>query len=544
MPVSPSTRSTVRGRERDRGARRAPDGDDLPARDEDEQPERRPRRRRSRAAARGAAARRGRARAAIGHAAGSDLVSTAASLARRIGSRRFSRFAPYERIGDTARKTSQRHGKSPISGTHADPPNPTMRDVWDRLGPPQIRIPRSNSSSSTPTTGRARPRSRASWPSSWRCAASAGDFVVPAGRGAWRPLLAYNRLRPARVRIARAGLGLAIASGLGRLVGERRTLTARPGDRVLLDYLSTALGQPGLVFAGTDRPCREFVTPVLQLFTADGRCVGFAKIGWDPVTQRMIDDEADALRRVRAAAPSARAGARGPVARLLAGPRGHGHRADADRHPSPPAARHGPRGPARGDRRGRRPVAPTPLGTSDYLRAATETGFAAATVGRRDVLHRAERITADFGDARPHVRPLARRLGPVEPRPVAAASLFAWDWAYSATAVPLGFDALHFAAIPAEVLAGASRAEAATHAAEVSEPALRALGPRRRPGPRRRRAPPPRARAARHPRVAAAPRAAPSRRTAPDRHAREHDDRDRARHRAPSTCARSRAAAR
>ena len=303
----------------------------------------------------------------------------------------------------------------------------------------------------------------------------AGDFVVPAGRDAWRPLLAYNRLRPARVRIARAGLALAIAGGLGRLVGEPRTLTARPGDRVLLDYLSTALGEPHLVFAGTDRPCREFVTPVLQLFTVEGRCIGFAKIGWDPVTQRMIDDEADALRRVRAASPS---GVRVPDVLW------HGYwqgLAVMVTAPMPTDIRRLPRrarvpvDPLAEIAAVDGPVAPTALGTSDYLRDAMETGFAAATVGRRDVLHRAERITADFGEldltfGRWHGDWVPWNLGRSRD------TLFAWDWAYSATAVPLGFDAMHFAAIPAEVLGGASRAEAATHAAEVTEPALRALG--------------------------------------------------------------------
>src|SRR3954469_17046768 len=78
----------------------------------------------------------------------------------------------------------------------------------------------------------------------------AGDFVVPAGHGpsSWRPLTAYNRRRPTRVRIARAGMALAIAGGLGRVVGTRRTLTAQPGDGVLLDHLSRALGEPDLVF--------------------------------------------------------------------------------------------------------------------------------------------------------------------------------------------------------------------------------------------------------------------------------------------------------
>jgi len=303
----------------------------------------------------------------------------------------------------------------------------------------------------------------------------AGDFVVPVGRDAWRPLLAYNRLRPVRVRLGRIGLGLTIAAGLGRAVGERRTLTARPGDRVLLDYLSTALGEPGLRFAGTDRPCREFVTPVLQLFTRDGRCVGFAKLGWDAVTQRMIDDEVEALRRVRASGPT---GVRVPAVLW------HGYwegLAVMVTAPMPTDIRRLPR-------RARVPVdplaeiaavdgpmLPTTLRTSDYLRAATDTGFLAATFGRREVLTRVERIESDFGDLQ---ITFGRWHGDWVPWNLGRSrnALFAWDWAYSATAVPFGFDVLHFAAVPAEVLRGASRADATAHAAEVSTPALRALG--------------------------------------------------------------------
>jgi hypothetical protein len=303
----------------------------------------------------------------------------------------------------------------------------------------------------------------------------AGDFVVPVGRDAWRPLLAYHRLRPVRVRAARVGFGLAIAAGLGRLVGDRRTLTARPGDRVLLDYLSRALGEPGLRFAGTDRPCRDFVTPVMQLFTPDGRCVGFAKIGWDPVTQRMIDDEVEALRRVRAAGPT---GVRVPAVLW------HGYWQDLAvmvTAPMPTDIRRLPRrakvpvDPLAEIATVDGPMTPTALRTSDYLRDATETGFTAATVGRRDVLNRVERIEADFGDleltfGRWHGDWVPWNLGRSH------GSLFAWDWAYSARAVPFGFDVLHFTAVPAEVLRGASRADAAAQASEVSTPALLALG--------------------------------------------------------------------
>jgi hypothetical protein len=121
------------------------------------------------------------------------------------------------------------------------------------------------------------------------------------------------------------------------------------------------------------------------------------------------------------------------------------------------------------------PMSPTPLRTSDYLRAAVDTGFLAATLGRRDVLDRAERIESELGDVeltfgRWHGDWVPWNLGR------SRGSLFAWDWAYSQTGVPFGFDVLHFTAVPDEVLRGASRAEAASHATEVSTPALLALG--------------------------------------------------------------------
>ena len=117
----------------------------------------------------------------------------------------------------------------------------------------------------------------------------------------------------------------------------------------------------------------------------------------------------------------------------------------------------------------------TPIAESDYLRDAVETGFRAATLGRREVLRRAERTESEFGAVsltfgRWHGDWVPWNLGRTRE------SLFAWDWAYSARAVPLGFDALHFAALPEEVLGGASRSEASLHAVEVSAPALRTLG--------------------------------------------------------------------
>ena len=335
----------------------------------------------------------------------------------------------------------------------------------------------------------------------------AGDFVVPAGRGAWRPLLAYNRLRPARVRIARAGLGLAIASGLGRLVGERRTLTARPGDRVLLDYLSTALGEPGLVFAG-HRPSvpgvRHAGAAALHRRRAVRR-VRQARLGpGDPAHDRRRGRRAPARacrrRRTRVRVPEVLwHGYWQGLAVMVTAPMP----TDIRRLPRR-AAR--PGGPARRDRRGRRPVAPTPLGDvrlpprRDRDRRSPRRPSDAATC-----CDRAERIAADFGDARPHVRALARRLGPVEPRPLGRHRSSPGTGPTARPRCRSGSTRCTSPPSPPRCSRGASRAEAADPRRRGERARAPRAGPRRRPGARRRRAPPPRARAARHPRVAAAP---------------------------------------
>ena len=126
---------------------------------------------------------------------------------------------------------------------------------------------------------------------------SAGEYLMPraALRRAVRPLVAYHRLRPRGPRAARLAIAGTAGLGLGGLLGPRRQVVASPGADLLIDHLATVLGEDRLGFAGTARPCREFVTPVLQLLRPDGRTVGFAKLGWDEVTDEMVDAEAAAL---------------------------------------------------------------------------------------------------------------------------------------------------------------------------------------------------------------------------------------------------------
>lgn len=305
----------------------------------------------------------------------------------------------------------------------------------------------------------------------------AGRFLVPtlSRRSAARSLLAYNRLRPRRVRATRALMAAGLGLGLGPLLGRSRVLTAGPDADVLLDLLANVLGERQVAFAGTDRACTEFVTPVLQLFTPAGKCVGFAKLGWDRVTRAMIDNEADALRRVGAAHTT------------------HVH--------VPELAWHGrwhelsvlvtaPMPPRVTRRRAELPVPIEPLheiacvdgrldrttvGRSAYLEAATTTAWASAGANRPALADRLATVEAACGDlvldfGRWHGDFVEWNLGTDHGR------LFAWDWAYSAPRVPLGFDAMHFSFLRHEVLGGISRAQASKLAAEEAAPALHALG--------------------------------------------------------------------
>ena len=128
---------------------------------------------------------------------------------------------------------------------------------------------------------------------------AAGRFLLPADSPATsaRSLLSYNRLRPRRVRAVRAAIGWTLRVGAQDLISEPRQIVAASDAPVLLDHLASVLGVSRVVFAATEKGGSGFVTPVLQLFTPDGRSVGFAKIGWDPVTNAMIRTEADSLER-------------------------------------------------------------------------------------------------------------------------------------------------------------------------------------------------------------------------------------------------------
>jgi hypothetical protein len=306
---------------------------------------------------------------------------------------------------------------------------------------------------------------------------AAGRFLVPADSKATaaRSLLAYNRLRPLRVRAVRAAMGWALRAGAADALSEPRRMVAPADAPVLLDHLARVLGEPRVVFAGTEKGGSGFVTPVLQLFTPDGTSIGFAKIGWDPVTIDMVRAEADGLELAGRAGWD---GMRVPEVRW------RGQWQDLELLVTAPMPR-----------RVRRlrlselpPVEPLldvalldgplvrqPVTASSYWEDALATAVDEREAGRDELTRHLDAVARDFGDAE---LAFGRWHGDWVEWNLARAGddLWVWDWAYSAPGVPLGFDLLQFFHLRHRVLRDEPGELALQHAAEEAAPGLSRLG--------------------------------------------------------------------
>ncbi|WBB69688.1 hypothetical protein [Micromonospora sp. WMMD812] len=318
-------------------------------------------------------------------------------------------------------------------------------------------------------------------------------FLLPLGasRVTAASLLAYNALRPPRVRAVRAALG-----GLSRLGAAGPafpTLTVSvpagtcPADVVLAARLALDLGGAPLHAACGVRPPDPNHKPTLQLFAADGRPRGYAKIGWNGATRALVAAEAAALRAL-----GALGGAPGhPVTpRLLTEVHWSGQ-VVAVVEPLPPRVRGLPvTDPPSAEallavaRRARPPAAPRPLAGSPFLsRLAAEASRAAsadpagarAIAGVADLERRHGDTAVEFGHWHGDWVPwnLGRHAG----------RLVAWDWEHSGADVPLGLDLAHDAFQRALVLRG----EPAAAAARAVDTQLDRYGGRLGLGPAQRR---------------------------------------------------------
>ena len=244
-------------------------------------------------------------------------------------------------------------------------------------------------------------------------------------------VLAYNALRPAKVRASRAAIGLLARTGT---LGLTRSpiLSVHGGGELLFDHLAELLGEPRLHAAIGIRPPDPHHKPTLQLFTDDGKPRGYAKIGWNAGTRAMVRAEAAALIALPAA------GGDMPAApRLLLHTQWHDREiaiiepmpstVRRIENPSEPliaamlavARRNGPPAPAS-------PVAE--LIGRWRQRSSPEIGFALDALAERD-------LELEFGDWHGDWVPwnMARH----------GSELLVWDWENTATGVPVGFDLAH-----------------------------------------------------------------------------------------------------
>jgi hypothetical protein len=105
-----------------------------------------------------------------------------------------------------------------------------------------------------------------------------------------------------RARLVKAGLGLAIESGLVRAFG-REHLTAHLeaadiGRDLIESELPRLLGVPRIEVAiSLGQLLRPNTKPVLQIMASDGRVLAFAKLAWNELTTELVQNEITTLSR-------------------------------------------------------------------------------------------------------------------------------------------------------------------------------------------------------------------------------------------------------
>lgn len=307
-------------------------------------------------------------------------------------------------------------------------------------------------------------------------------------RGAASALTSYNALRSGRRRVVRRALGAALRTGLAQPllrsridIGVRSAATPeqRAAD-LLTEHLSTvcASARPGtaplvMAIGGGDGPYRK---PVLQVFSAAGRPLGFVKVGWNDWTRDGVRREAAALRACETRPLGF------DVPQLLGLSDWH----DLDLLATAPLPEQ-----VRGLGLG------APLPDASILREISQlspgvTGPLADSLWWQDMRSRIRQNVTDHR-SREVLERMAGQLeagyggvsleygfchGDFVPWNLARLGerLYVWDWENSAPDAPLGFDAVHYHFQVAFVGRGLPLGEATVIAARLARPVLRELG--------------------------------------------------------------------
>jgi hypothetical protein len=245
-------------------------------------------------------------------------------------------------------------------------------------------------------------------------------------------------------------------------------------DALLSEHLRGLFGRPVVIAFGCGGgPYRK---PVLQVFSTAGAALGYVKVGWNEWTRDAVQREATAL--AACAAHARRFG----VPKLLSystwcgldlvvtAPLPPGIRRVATSAPLPDID-------VLTEISTLWPASASELASSQWwasLRTRIETRVADPEASRRLALL-ADGLERKYGRA---TLPFGSWHGDFVPWNLARfdGRLYAWDWESSASAAPVGFDALHFHFQVAFVAHQHLLAEASALAACTSRPALKALG--------------------------------------------------------------------
>lgn len=300
-------------------------------------------------------------------------------------------------------------------------------------------------------------------------------LLVPAGRrrAAAAAVRGYGEQAGRRDRVKNRMLSTALRTGLAQLLLRDRVgvtgggagLPGHLGDLLCTDVLvSLHLGQP-----------RANRKPVLQLLGTDGRLLGFAKVGIDELTRRLVRTEGIALRRLASAelpgllTPRVvHAGQWNGDEILVQSPLPiQGRRRTNDEH-GLSAAMSAVAGLGR--------VGPAPLVDSDFWSALC------ARVGRLPDGPVAAALTAIvtglYDGARDDLIGMGSWHGDWTPWNMATlpTGLAVWDWERFTAGVPVGFDPLHFSLQSDLVVARRSPSDSVMSIVDSAPARLRSFG--------------------------------------------------------------------
>jgi hypothetical protein len=299
-------------------------------------------------------------------------------------------------------------------------------------------------------------------------------IVIPgARRAAAAAVRRYGEPSSVRTLVAVRGLSLLLRAGAGSVLGDRLGTDASSGAPTIESYLREQLG-PDLHVSMHIGGARANRKPVLQLLTARGATVGFAKIGTSPLTRKLVCAERDALIHLsrmgltRLKIPEVlHAGTWGDLDVLVLSPLPVWHRrvrlatgqlTSAMRELSEVAG-----------------TIEEPLTTSSYWQRLTARLDGADDTADRQVLRgvlsalpaRADGKQLAFGSSHGDWTPwnMAGTRG----------GLLVWDWERFDQGVPIGFDALHYW-LQARVASGAHAPAAAADCIRHAPQTLAAFG--------------------------------------------------------------------